>query len=85
MLYNLLLGIILGFIFFTMYVANFVKGVIFRMNDQGNLVFTPHNLLNLSIYPIYNIDFWSPKMWTLNFFLYIVISTFIVCLVRRPI
>jgi hypothetical protein len=74
MLYSILLGITIGFILFTIYVAFFVKGIIFRSNSQGKMIFTPKNLFNLAIYPVKSIDFWKPQMWTINFFLYSLIS-----------
>lgn len=84
MLHNLVLGIILGLICFSIYVVTFVKGIIFRPNDEGELVFTPQNLLILAIHPIYSTNFWIPEMWTVNSFLYMILFTFIVCLAKLP-
>jgi hypothetical protein len=75
MFYNAILGIIIGFILFTIYVYFYVDGIIFRPNSEGETVFTPANLFDLAICPLRNIYFWKPEMWTANFFIYVVSST----------
>jgi hypothetical protein len=75
-------SLILGSILFTIYVGIFVKGILFRLNDDGNLVFAPKNLFNLMVYPLKSTTFWRPEMWKLNFFIYVFISAFVVYLAR---
>lgn len=85
MLHNLFMGITLGLILFTIYVAIYVDGIIFRPNEEGELAFTPYNLFNLIMYPVHSVDFWRPKMWTLNSFFYVFMSTIIVYLTKMQI
>lgn len=83
MLNNIILGTSLGLILYTINITLYVKGIIFRPNDQGDIVFTPSNLFNLILHPLYSTDFWRPKLWTMNSILHIILSTFIVCLTKR--
>lgn len=78
-----MLGSTIGITSFTIYVSLFVKGIIFRPNDEGNTVFTPGNLFDLAIYPLESTDFWMPKMWTINFVIHLFSSIFLVYLVQH--
>jgi hypothetical protein len=68
MLYNILVGALLGTISFSCYVtfSPKMKGLVFRPDDEGNERFAPFNIVRLAVAPFYNKDLWNPKVWDIN-------------------
>ena len=46
-----------------------MKGVLFRQDSEGNMVFTPHNVINFIKAPFKYSYFWTPDFFTNNWIL----------------
>jgi len=46
-----------------------MKGILFRLDSEGNMVFTPHNIINFIKAPFRHPYFWTPEFFTHNWIL----------------
>lgn len=61
------------YIIFDMYN---IGGILFRLDSNGNTVFTPINILNMIIAPLYIKEFWITKLVFSNYILLFIIIIF---------
>lgn len=77
-----ILGGTSGFLLWlTMLESDKMKGVIYRKNENGDTIFTPHNILSFMIAPFKHTYFWTSELilhnWIIVVFTGAIVGTII--------
>jgi hypothetical protein len=76
MIYSYILLFIFVYIIWLCYLefSPSLGGIVLRPNSEGEMIISYNSIMNISFYPLRNMNCWYPRFWDLNIFIIIFIS-----------
>ena len=54
----------------------------YRYNSDNKKYISISSLVNILVYPLYDINMWYPKLWDINYFIWLLITYYLFIIIK---